>query len=129
MAADERIGRLIRELGAEQFLVRERAQAELERIGVSAFDALDEARDSEDVEVALRVRYLLRVLSTNWAQEEDPPEVKIVLKGYGEQLDTERKTRMERLSAYGHLRASPRSVDWPASKPIPRSRKRRRCSS
>lgn len=104
-AADERIAKLIRQLGAEQFLVRERAQAELERIGVSAFDALDEARDSDDIEVAMRVRYLLRVLSANWSQEEDTPEVKAVLKGYGEQLDAERKSRMERLAAFGHTRA------------------------
>jgi tetratricopeptide (TPR) repeat protein len=104
-AADERIAKLIQQLGAEQFLVRERAQAELERIGVSAFDALDEARDSDDIEVAMRVRYLLRILSANWSQEEDTPEVKAVLKGYGEQLEAERKSRMERLAAFGHNRA------------------------
>ncbi|MFO0901843.1 MAG: hypothetical protein U0939_02515 [Pirellulales bacterium] len=104
-AQEARIQKLILELGSDQFPIRTRAQAELERIGVPAFDALDEAKDHDDVEVALRVRYLLRMLSANWAQDDDPPEVKAVLKAYGEQVDAERRTRMERLAAYNHVHA------------------------
>lgn len=104
-ALDARISRLIRELGADQFMVRERAQKELERIGVAAFDALDDAKDDDDVEVALRVRSLLRVISVSWALEDDPPEVKNALKSYGDLSELDRKTRMERLAEFGHPRA------------------------
>ncbi|MCA9156424.1 MAG: hypothetical protein KDA38_16640, partial [Planctomycetales bacterium] len=42
-AADQqRIRRLIEALGAEQFATREKAQSELERMGVEVFDALNE---------------------------------------------------------------------------------------
>ncbi len=102
---EARIRRLIDDLGSEEFAIRTRAQSELERIGVSAFDGLDEAKDHDDIEVALRVRYLLRTLSASWAQDDDPAEVKAVLKAYGEQVDAERRTRMERLAAYNHRAA------------------------
>lgn len=104
-AGDARIARLIRELAADQFIVRERAQAELEGIGVAAFDALDDVRDSEDVELAMRVRYLLRVQTAAWIQDDDPPEVRGVLMRYGEQSEVDRRTQMERLVAYGNSRA------------------------
>jgi tetratricopeptide (TPR) repeat protein len=104
-AVEMRIARLIRDLGADQFLVRERAQTELEGIGVAAFDALDEVRDSEDVELAMRVRYLLRVQTAAWSQEDDPPELRSILKNYGEQTEVERRTRLERIAAFGHARA------------------------
>jgi tetratricopeptide (TPR) repeat protein len=104
-AVEARIARLIRDLGADQFIVRERAQAELEGIGVAAFDALDEVRDSEDVELSMRVRYLLRVQSAAWIQEDDPPEIRGVLKRYGELAESDRRSQMERLAAYGHSRA------------------------
>lgn len=102
---DARIAKLIRDLAADQFIVRERAQVELEGIGVAAFDALDEVRDSEDVELAMRVRYLLRVQTSAWIQEDDPSEVRGVLKRYGELNETDRRTQMERLAAYGHSHA------------------------
>ena len=102
---ETRIAKLIRDLGSDQFIVRERAQSELEGIGVAAFDALDAVRDSEDVELAMRVRYLLRVQAAGWIQEDDPPELRSVLKRYGEQAEMERRTRLERLAAFGHARA------------------------
>ena len=50
---------LIRELGAEEFAARERAQSELSRLGLTAFESLEEAYDHEDFEIRMRVRRLL----------------------------------------------------------------------
>jgi tetratricopeptide (TPR) repeat protein len=95
---DRRVQELIQQLGSPQYASRERAQAELQRAGLSAFDALLGAQQDEDIEIALRARYLLRSMQVNWAQETDPPEVKRVLKSYGEQVSDERHNRMVRLS-------------------------------
>lgn len=95
---DRRVRRLIEQLGAPQYASRELAQAELRRLGLSAFDALLNAQSHEDIEIALRARYLLRSMQVNWAQETDPPEVKRILKSYGEQGLAERHNRMVNLS-------------------------------
>ena len=97
---DRRIAKLIEELGAEQFVVRENSQAELQRLGPIAFDALDQARHHPDVEVSMRVRYLVRIMAVDWSQPNDPLEVKGALKGYGDQSEGERRNRMERLGAF-----------------------------
>lgn len=97
---ESKIAGLIKQLGAEQFASREKAQAELERLGLIAFDALHEAQNDEDIEIALRARYLVRAMRVNWSRDDDPVEVKRILRGYGEiQNDAERKNRMERLAS------------------------------
>jgi tetratricopeptide (TPR) repeat protein len=97
---ESKIAGLIQQLGAEQFASREKAQAELERLGLTAFDALHEAQSDEDIEIALRARYLVRAMRVNWSRDDDPVEVKRILRGYGEiQNDAERKNRMERLAS------------------------------
>jgi len=96
--AEAVIGDLIRELGALEFARREKAQGELRRLGLVAFDALHRAQDSEDIEIALRARYLLRSMATRWANEDDPLAVKEILRGYGGKSLVERRNLMEQLA-------------------------------
>lgn len=95
---EARIAALIEQLGAEDFAVREKAQAELSQLGLAAFDALHSAQNHKDPEVALRSRYLVRSMSVRWFQESDAPEVVLILKGYGDLPEHERKNRMDRLA-------------------------------
>ena len=93
------IERLIADLGARQFALRERAQAELQRLGLAAFDALHEAQDSDDIEIAIRARYLLRSLDLRWARDDDPPPVRVYLRGYGSKPFAERQNLLVQLAA------------------------------
>ncbi len=95
---DERIQSLIAQLGDQDFTRRERAQQELERLGLEAFDALRDAQEHEDIEVALRARYLVRRLQVRWYSDQDPPEVRRVLRDYVRQGDVDRRSRMDRLA-------------------------------
>jgi Flp pilus assembly protein TadD len=93
----DRIARLVEQLGDDDYFVRERAQAELGGLGFEAFDALEEAQNSEDIEIAARARYLMRKMHFDWASDGDPPEVRQLLKDYEKQTDAERVKRMEEL--------------------------------
>ncbi|HEY2840826.1 MAG TPA: hypothetical protein VGJ26_16835 [Pirellulales bacterium] len=55
-----RVARLVTELGADSFAVRKRATDELAKIGPEARQAIEEATRSEDPEVRLRAKDLLR---------------------------------------------------------------------
>jgi tetratricopeptide (TPR) repeat protein len=92
------VSALIEQLGAEGFAEREKAQAELAQMGLEVFDTLHAAQNHRDPEVALRARYLVRSMSVRWFQETDPPEVVRILKGYGDQSESERRNRMDRLA-------------------------------
>ena len=96
---DERIAKLVEELGADEFATRERAQEELERLGLQAFDALYAAQSHKDVEIKYRARYLVRSVRVNWSRDDDAAEVKRILHAYGAQSRGERFTRMHRLSS------------------------------
>ncbi|MCL4206910.1 MAG: tetratricopeptide repeat protein [Pirellulaceae bacterium] len=98
-AAD--VKRLIGDLGSREFALRERAQAELQRLGLAAFDALHDAQESDDIEIAIRSRYLLRSLDLRWAREDDPLPVKEILRGYGNKSASERRNLLEQLGALG----------------------------
>lgn len=98
-AAESRLKELIQQLGAEDFATREKAQAQLAQLGLEAFDALHAAQKSNDPEIALRAKYLVRSMSVRWFQDSDSTDVVRILKGYGELADSERKNRMDRLAA------------------------------
>ncbi|MBN2023565.1 MAG: hypothetical protein JW809_12340 [Pirellulales bacterium] len=92
------IDALVAELGDPDYEVRQRAQAELARLGFAAFDALAAARDHEDLEIASRAKYLLRLMQVHLIDKDDPPEVVECLRNFrlvplGEQL-----ARMARLA-------------------------------
>ena len=93
-----RISQLIEQLGSTQFEQRERAQAELQNLGLIAFDALHAAQDHDDIEIALRVRAIVQKLQVDWSREDDSVEVKRILKTYAEKDDTGRRSAMELLA-------------------------------
>ncbi|MBC7852584.1 MAG: tetratricopeptide repeat protein, partial [Pirellulaceae bacterium] len=76
---------------------REKAQADLAKIGLEAFDALNEAQHHDDVEIALRARYLVRAMQVQWHQDSDSAEVIRILTKYGEQSETARRSRIDLL--------------------------------
>ena len=87
-ARPERIAELIEQLGDSKYAVRERAQADLLRIGPPALDALTKALEHNDVEIAMRARYLLGSIKVEWTRDSDPPRLRALLKDYDE-LDEE----------------------------------------
>jgi tetratricopeptide (TPR) repeat protein len=93
-----RVAELIQQLGAEDFAARESAQAELAQLGLEAFDALHAAQNDNDPEISLRARHLVRSMSVRWFHESDAPEVVKILRGYGDQVEGERRNRMESLA-------------------------------
>lgn len=64
-ADDSKIGDLIRDLGADEYAVRERAEAELRKKGDAAIPALREAMEGKDPERALRAHRVLKDLEKN----------------------------------------------------------------
>lgn len=95
---DARIAGLIKELGADEFSARERAQRSLQAMGLVAFDALYEACHHQDIEIAMRARNLVKSMEINWALDDDTPEVKAILRTYSEQNHAEKLNRLERLA-------------------------------
>ncbi len=92
------IARLIGELGHADFFVRQRAQQQLEQIGYDAFDALQAATSHEDLEIASRARYLLRVLRVDLTRKGDPEEVRRLLADYDGLPTPQRRERIEKLA-------------------------------
>ena len=74
------IDKLIEQLGDEDYYVRQRAQDELARLGFEAFDDLTAATTHEDLEIAARAKYLLRLMRVEWTVKSDPPEVQKLLR-------------------------------------------------
>ena len=95
---DVHVAQLIQQLGDEQYTVRQRAQEQLRDLGVITFDALLEACRHEDVEIALRARYLIRSMSVPWATDSDSPAVKNILRHYDQTSHAERQNRMQQLA-------------------------------
>ena len=95
----ERIRTLIQQLGHPDYFVRQRAQQELAQMGFDAFEALSEAEHHEDLEIAARARYLLRLLRVQWVQPTDPPEVRTLLADYESLSPQQRAERIQALAS------------------------------
>jgi tetratricopeptide (TPR) repeat protein len=95
----QHIDKLIRQLGDKSYYVRQRAQDELARLGVEAFDALSDATADNDLEVASRAKYLLRMIRVPWTAPSDPPEVQDCLRDYDDQVPNAREGAMQVLAA------------------------------
>lgn len=95
---EQAIATLIQQLGAEDFAKREKAEAELRQLGLIAFDALHKAQASDDLEISLRSRYLLRSMTIRWFREDDPLEAKDLLRGYELKAADERRNLMDQLA-------------------------------
>jgi len=98
LETDAKVAALIKQLGADQYAVRESAHQQLEDLGLDAFDALFDAKEHPDLEIRSRARYLVRSMGVQWARKSDPPEVQTILEGYGGQTSVERKSRMDQLA-------------------------------
>lgn len=95
----EEIARLIGQLGDDRFFVREQAQAKLAKLGHEAFDALVTAQDHEDIEIASRAKYLVRLVQIDWAIDGDPAPLEQLMEGF-DQLDVaQRSDRIRQLAA------------------------------
>lgn len=94
----EQINKLIERLGDKDYYIRQKAQDDLARLGFQAFEELSAATTNDDLEIAARARYLLRLMRVEWTAKTDPPEVKKQLRGY-ESLNAEgRQSRMRALA-------------------------------
>jgi tetratricopeptide (TPR) repeat protein len=95
----ERIARLIEQLGDDNYFVRERAQEQLSRLGAAAFDALAAAQEHEDIEIAARAKYLLFSIRVTWVAENDEHEVKQLLEEYDSLTPAERREKLRELAS------------------------------
>ena len=75
MPSDAKVDRLIEQLGDDNYQVRQRAQDELAQLGFEACDALTVASEHDDLEIASRAKYLLRLMRMELVAESDPPRV------------------------------------------------------
>jgi tetratricopeptide (TPR) repeat protein len=96
--SSDRIQKLIQQLGDSDYFVRQKAQSELTKIGFEAYDALLDATTHEDLEIAARAKYLLRLIRVEWTVDSDPPEVKRLLHDYEFKDSDDRKRQMAALA-------------------------------
>ncbi len=97
-SSSQQVQEWIEKLGDPSYAVRQRARNELQRMGLQAFDALHEAQNHVDSEIALTARHLVSSLLVSWSNESDPQAVKDALDEYGAQSETERQNRLDRLA-------------------------------
>ena len=97
-ADNAEIQRLINQLGDTDYFVRQRAQDELEKVGFEAFDALTAATQHDDLEIASRARYLLKLMRVDMAGKNDSPEVKKLLADYESLPREQKRARMSALA-------------------------------
>ncbi|MCC6124699.1 MAG: hypothetical protein IT426_07045 [Pirellulales bacterium] len=103
----KQIAALVAQLGDKDYFVRQKAQEELAALGFEAYEALAAAAANDDLEIAARAKYLLKLMRVEWAAASDPPEVKRLLKGY-ELLDAaNREERIHALAALPDGKAAP----------------------
>ena len=69
-ADDKKVGDLIRDLGADEYAVRERAEGQLRKLGDAAIPALREALEDKDPERALRAHRVLQDLEKKGERSE-----------------------------------------------------------
>ena len=95
---DPRIAQLINQLGDSEYVVRQRAQQELARLGFAAFDALTDAEENDDVEIATQARYLARQIRSDWIDETVvSPQVRKILTDYDFVSEAQRGLKMKQL--------------------------------
>jgi len=94
----QRIAELIEQLGDPKYAVRERAQADLLRIGPPALDALTKALENSDPEIAMRARYLLGSIKVEWTKDSDQPRLRALLKDYDDLDEDGREEKIQDLA-------------------------------
>jgi tetratricopeptide (TPR) repeat protein len=95
----KKIAALIEQMGDKDYFVRQKAQEDLAGMSFEAFEQLNAATTNDDLEIATRAKYLIKLMRVEWTTPADPPEVKRLLKSY-EMLDAEnREGRIRDLAA------------------------------
>ncbi len=94
----QRIAQLIEQLGSNEYVVRQRAEQELVHYGFEALDAVMVARHDRDLEIASRAAYVAALINVNWSREDDPEEVRQLLRDYGQLDDLGKVTRITALA-------------------------------
>lgn len=101
---EQRVARLVEELGDQNYFAREAAQSQLMRMGYDAVDALTAAQNHEDLEVAKRATYLLRRLQSKLESEltdlrqNSSRDVVALLQSYESSPEPARRTKLLELS-------------------------------
>ncbi len=95
----QRIARLIEQLGDEDYFAREGAQATLAEMGFEVYDAVKVATTHADLEIAARAKFLLNRMAVHWTDADDPAEVVKLLSDYQQQDMPTKLTRMSSLAA------------------------------
>ena len=98
-SAKDQIDLLIKQLGDKNYYVRQRAQESLAKIGFDAFDALTVATTNDDLEIASRAKYLLRLMRVEWTADNDPLDVKRCLQNYEFEEPQSRELKMRALAS------------------------------
>jgi len=94
----ELVPRLIDALGSDAYVERRRAETRLLALGAKAFDHLQAAELSLDLEIATRARYILYQIHVEWARADDAPVVRKLMMRYGDLPATGRRVRILRLA-------------------------------
>ncbi|MDG2206990.1 MAG: hypothetical protein P8K78_03705 [Pirellulales bacterium] len=94
----DRIEKLIKQLGHPRYVLREQAQAELAQMGAPILDALSVALSSDDIEIAMRARYLLTAINIDWVYESDPPHIRKAMEKYAKENESQRKNVILKLA-------------------------------
>ena len=105
---EAKIKKLIEQLGAPEYALRQAAEHELELFGVESFDALEAAQNHGDLEISMRAQHLLKRFRVT-AQENDPPAVKTLLRLYASKKNIE-----ERVAPLSELARLPDRLGWAA---------------
>ena len=98
VAQQHEIAALIEQLGNPQYADRRRAERQLIQFGFEAFDALKDAEDHDDLEIATRARYLVQLISVELMRPHDPPKVRSLLTRYKNSSALHRLGVIERLA-------------------------------
>ena len=101
LAQEAKIGDLIEQMGHEKFVLRERAQEQLQEIGAPALDALTAALLHNDIEIVMRARYLLSSIKVPWTIDTDPPRIVQTMREYETKGEAERHDVMQKLARGG----------------------------
>ncbi|MCA9166931.1 MAG: hypothetical protein KDB23_04660 [Planctomycetales bacterium] len=93
-----RLQELVTQLGADEYSVRQRAQAELRQYGVAAFEVLDAAKNHPDVEIRKQAEYLLHAIHINWVDDNSAEEVRRLVALYQTEDAEIRRARLVQIS-------------------------------
>ncbi len=97
---DRRIAQYVEQLGDNEYDVRQRAKQALLKAGADAFDALYQAQNHEDVEIATQAQYLISAIRGDWVRPGDPEEIPALFKDFDQKSDADRLAVIQTLAQF-----------------------------